>query len=644
MSNLPGSSRRRDISDGVATMAIKEEVIDRTSKLTPLVSRSSHQDTTSVNSLQAESSISSSPPKKDKTVKDPPFEVVDVLTSRNLDVRDKLLSKFFRCFHFPTVCNFSSNDVDQFRDHLLEKHAFDKKLKCHYCGVRDSKIFQDSSLLIDHILSNHTHRRYQCNLCLYRGSYLLQVHLHFIDCHTDNYELLYGQSSLTSSYPELPSSIQRTNPLGIKKLALPRVLLCPLVCSPFPVMKESLIFSTRRAERINRFTDTNEYRDFFQCVYCKVIHKHKDLVLLHLAKTHADLPLLYYPSGTSELPKKETPAAVIKPEHIEFHPDHWNVFDPQNSRPREDQRETIPEFGRPLRRTTIEVVDETAARVKQPQPTNSWTEDEDDMYFTDDRHDNPIEDDLRLSDEETEPNQVVKPGTPSKKRIATPGLTPRRTPKKRRRSTDFGDDNEPDTEEPDILSHLRKQGVQVEKERLVQPIQVVPTSKANPGIKHKKCLFRECNQIVLESKIELHMDSQHGTSHTMKCEDCEFINSKLAVKLHIKEEHNGRGKVVCLMVPVDDEIPLVVEIVNLGESSGTVRRGVLPTDPLPLNSTKKSLTTTTSRPKTPNPFRKKKNEEPPKGHLLEKVKQSTFQGPLKNDRTDRARRASDDND
>jgi hypothetical protein len=296
--------------------------------------------------------------------------------------------------------------------------------------------------------------------------------------------------------------------------------------------------------------------------------------------------------------------------------------------------------GLPCRRTTIEHVVDSPPRHKM---FHDWNDDDDDDMFL--QEDDPLGDDLRedlrLSDgEKSDGNTAVDDSIDAtKKRNATPyRASVGQTPKKARSSVELNDEDVFGKEERDVLAQMRKKGIHVEKELTVQPIQVIPTAK-NPGAKKKKCLFPGCNpltSIFLESKTEFHMQSQHKTVHTMKCEDCEMMGTKVELKKHIREDHKGNGRVVCVIVPVDDQMPLVVDIVGTPKDAP---KGVKMIELQPLKSVRKS-TAVGSRPKTPNP-RRRKSEIPPKGHLMENLTERVdYRGPSKNEKTDRARRQS----
>jgi len=467
-----------------------------------------------------------------------------------------------------------------------------------------------------------------------------------------------------------------------EQLVVPKVLLCPPVGSVFPVLDDASIFNYKkpktsdvfiyRAERINTVdyqTDVKsikgEHKDCYQCLYCKVVDKNKVLILTHLANFHTDLPVLYYNPGNERKPQETKPT---------MKQDQNNGVKNQKSSPpsSSNRHDSIsPQLDLPgpsglsnpltnTNKTTIEFVNESQ-EPRQEKPTTSWSDDDDDTGVFIEPPEDTIARDLTMSDEEEERKPFIpslhltprkrkaieqhtpkwRPSTPGgRKAPPTPGrhpkspATPARHPKSlatpRRSSRLFESDSD-----EELLPHNRQRPPSGFQNNPIQAIKEVPTT-GNPNVKIVKCLVQGCHETFLQSKIQFHMKKCHNTDVTIKCEDCDEFGSIKSIKDHIKAVHGGKGTVVNIVVPVDDTEPRIMAKVDSGSLSK--KRTMVQLDLITLPSKRANV----SAPKTPT--RRRKNDPPPKGYLMESLKNGTYLGPLENDMTAKKRSGGYDED
>ena len=132
--------------------------------------------------------------------------------------------------------------------------------------------------LVRHLISVHSQRRYQCNLCLYRSISPEHVNIHQKNIHPDIYARSLQNRQVDGKWCriiECPPPTRNTSPR-----------------QPSPLQQ----YNTHRHLRINN-EGTNGRN--FQCVYCDFLNESLDEVLYHCVSTHPDYHILYYNPDTT---------------------------------------------------------------------------------------------------------------------------------------------------------------------------------------------------------------------------------------------------------------------------------------------------------------------------------------------------------
>lgn len=224
------------------------------------------------------------------------------------------------------------------------------------------------------------------------------------------------------------------------------------------------------------------------------------------------------------------------------------------------------------------------------------------------------------------------------------GVTSTKKRKKRRRHRfreEDDDDSDMDTELDSVRKQLKQRHSESVQERtanhtesIVRLVKASASGKISSGT-DRKCLL--CNQVILESKVMGHLSREHGNDYSLKCKDCDFRSSKKQIVQHIRQEHNGRGTVVKIIVAGDDTEPTVIESVNVlmanvrTKDGDVVRKSIAPTMGLTSSSSAtEPFAIARKRRKSVSASTKNDRE---KGHLMRKMNEMTFLGPGRNERT-----------
>lgn len=102
-------------------------------------------------------------------------------------------------------CSFFTDEIEQFDAHL-EHHYPDYDLNCLFCFGDDSELMlmrYSIIHLLRHIMKRHSHCKYQCNLCFFRGVSINHASVHQFLNHPDDAmkKILIGRPILNSYQP-----------------------------------------------------------------------------------------------------------------------------------------------------------------------------------------------------------------------------------------------------------------------------------------------------------------------------------------------------------------------------------------------------------------------------------------------------------
>ena len=125
-----------------------------------------------------------------------------------LSNREKLLH-FFKCMCI--TCSFTSDNAQDFKNHLIEIHGSDKKknrhgwLKCSYCLHK----LASPDILVKHIIKEHGQvEHHQCPYCFYRDESKWAVLIHIQNAHPglepQTFETSYLDAKKAGSAPKMP--------------------------------------------------------------------------------------------------------------------------------------------------------------------------------------------------------------------------------------------------------------------------------------------------------------------------------------------------------------------------------------------------------------------------------------------------------
>lgn len=598
--------------------------------------------------------------------------------SNTLTKSDLILSSFFKCNGFPQECAFFSDDGDMFLDHVTHVHCNKDSttpvmLLCFYCDHRAQLTPSD---LLSHLVTKHSRCRFQCNLCLFRTPHDIHLVNHFITCHFDEYEAGTQQSSSQSPVKSEFFHPERRNHQQDQAQVRGRckVLVCDMV-SHGPVFPlDNHYFDKYKADRVNNRCKEDENK--YQCAFCPVMDQELWRIHEHAAHVHPHYPLLMFMPKIMEQKdkseklsfKQETPAAApcstttttaaIEQEQVSPQADDRKnkkqIALPNPSR-RRTTIEAIPELGcssSPANATTmaVEYTNSQEERILQnsspdsPGQEDNFPEDhgndyDDPMergYITEDER-KQIQTDLEMSDDE-DGEDAAGPKVKRKKR--------------KRQTFREEDDSEEDEDEEAVrkktLRHQLKQkaseSIRDRREQHTESIQRV-TSNNRPGSGPElKCLL--CDSRFLPVKTKFHLMSVHSTEKSLKCGDCDFIDTKAGISKHIREKHAGKGTVVKFIVNGDESEGTVIEqinvlMTNVRQANGDVRRqSIAPViEPLIRRNRISNGNTdpgTSSMAVALSSGRKKQissRNDREKGHMMRKMKEMQYLGPGRNERT-----------
>lgn len=580
---------------------------------------------------------------------------------------EKILLSFFKCAGFPHDCAFYSDDCEAFVQHLGSHHPDQQSLLCFYCRLSCSG-GQD---LVQHMLLHHVATRFQCNLCLYRTPVDTHILTHHMDCHLDNYEATTGGPDAGASGPGAGSSlhlIKRESFMGEKvspakesataaaaadghKLQSCKVLVCHMPAAGPLHPLDTYFFDQMKKERIKcrEPSDRNKY----QCVYCPVMDTNQGLIAAHCAVVHPHFPLLMYMPVQEETPvsvKQEVKqqadeSAMTGTLPLEHEATDKHVTPLVQTPVHQQQRKTTIEFVREPTAVTaatsgtlaIGPGPSFASNHCDPFPTappspgssvgsvpdHAFDCDVQDYagssigngYITDEEF-RRVQTDLEMSDEDE-------------------GACNKRKKKRRHhhrfREEDDDEDEDMDTEVDAVRLQLQqRQSESLQERTAMHSESIVPVVKAGGGKissgTDRKCLL--CNRVVLESKVMGHLRREHGNDYALKCKDCDFRNSRKDIVQHIRQEHNGRGTVVKIIVTPDETEPTIIESVSVlmanvrTKEGDVVRKSIAPTTAVIALGRKRRKSGSVSS----------KNDRE-KGHLMRKMNEMTYLGPGRNERT-----------
>ena len=133
---------------------------------------------------------------------------------------------------------------------------------------------------MEHIRSEHCHRQYQCNLCLYRSISVEHILIHQQSVHSRNFEATLLNKEINGE-----SDAQHKQNQTIREC---KVLECtPLTDSPLP--EPDHYFQNYSHEQLNGELMAN------QCVYCPYMDANREELYAHCVAAHPDYPILIYP-------------------------------------------------------------------------------------------------------------------------------------------------------------------------------------------------------------------------------------------------------------------------------------------------------------------------------------------------------------
>ena len=195
--------------------------------------------------------------------------VQEILTNR------EKLQHFFKCMCI--TCSFTSDNAQDFKNHLLEKHANDKRknrhgwLKCTYCL---HKLASPDSL-VKHMIKDHGHLKHQCPYCFYRDASKWALLLHIQNAHPG-----FEPQTLTSSYLDEAPSIK----LPPYSASISKGLKCQQISCDFQGGLSPQALSDHLA--LDHVTSQG-FRDF-QCPHCLACFESCSRLFLHIKLCHGN--------------------------------------------------------------------------------------------------------------------------------------------------------------------------------------------------------------------------------------------------------------------------------------------------------------------------------------------------------------------
>lgn len=209
------------------------------------------------------------------------------------------IKPFFKCTLVD--CKFTSDTRRPFFDHL-GAHTVKElgALLCIYCSQKFEAIFA----LLEHMVSCHGQRRYQCGWCLYRSAFLIHLQIHHHHFHHEKKVLFFKCPNIPAESPS-------------KSFAGQCVTLTHYWCSVPGCSYKHLDPDTFEWHLSNEHPRTLEYQckicdvttvcakdlvrhcvehdmDVVQCVYCHHSEPSYKEMLWHLATYHQDHPLVLF--------------------------------------------------------------------------------------------------------------------------------------------------------------------------------------------------------------------------------------------------------------------------------------------------------------------------------------------------------------
>ncbi|KAG0445559.1 hypothetical protein HPB47_013916 [Ixodes persulcatus] len=209
------------------------------------------------------------------------------------------IKPFFKCTLVD--CKFTSDTRRPFFDHL-GAHTVKElgALLCIYCSQKFEAIFA----LLEHMVSCHGQRRYQCGWCLYRSAFLIHLQIHHHHFHHEKKVLFFKCPNIPAESPS-------------KSFAGQCVTLTHYWCSVPGCSYKHLDPDTFEWHLSNEHPKTLEYQckicdvttvcakdlvrhcvehdmDVVQCVYCHHSEPSYKEMLWHLATYHQDHPLVLF--------------------------------------------------------------------------------------------------------------------------------------------------------------------------------------------------------------------------------------------------------------------------------------------------------------------------------------------------------------
>ncbi|GIY50705.1 uncharacterized protein CEXT_644011 [Caerostris extrusa] len=197
------------------------------------------------------------------------------------------LKCFFKC---PLCnCSYATNDSNEFTKHMEAEHPPEKKLHCGYC----LKEFSSPSLLTEHLLIEHSRRRYhteviECDPVTVPPNIEVKEESNEMLNYTWPYVCALGSCDFKTYDPK---EFKSHNEMTHRSVSL---FFCHYCKVDFLSVKRLL--SHYRLHGINTY----------QCSYCIYGSEIRDGILLHVCNSHADYPLKAFMRGSEEdIPAEE---------------------------------------------------------------------------------------------------------------------------------------------------------------------------------------------------------------------------------------------------------------------------------------------------------------------------------------------------
>ncbi|CAN7999804.1 unnamed protein product, partial [Ixodes hexagonus] len=208
-------------------------------------------------------------------------------------VGSRALKPFFKCVLGD--CKFTTNELQPFVDHLTAHTVKELgTLMCIYCGQKCEAI----AALLQHMVTAHGRRCYQCGWCLYRSTFLIHLRVHLHHFHPEKEARFFKCQNIV---PESPS----------KRFASQCVTLTHYWCSVPGCGYKHLDPHAFEWHLTNEHPRTRQYQckicdvmvgsakdlvrhcvehnmDVVQCVYCHHSEPSYEEMLWHLATYHQD--------------------------------------------------------------------------------------------------------------------------------------------------------------------------------------------------------------------------------------------------------------------------------------------------------------------------------------------------------------------